>query len=165
MGFNVMEKKIYLERELTQKEKNAKDVHYFKGKLPGPDMVNREIEGDNARRGLKDKEGHLCVSVQPGNELGELHVSVQFEGPKGKYDLCMEGQNDLLLKSGEWLKEILSNFDLDWDVTIEAQPCPKASVELNINGAAKIFNPVSNENSQENLVISRIQNEQKIENR
>ena len=103
------------------------------------EMPNRSLEADDLRNRLKDNEGWLCVGVQPGSELGEVYVNVQFEGPKGKYDVCMAGQNHVLTTAASWLEEAIGELGGEYDVAIESEPCPKATVPVAIETTARIL--------------------------
>jgi hypothetical protein len=105
----------------------------------GPGMVDKKIEADEERMKLVPGEGNICIGIQPGDQLGELYINVQYEGPKGMTDLCMKGQNNLLVTASDWLKDIFSEFDGDWDVTVEGVPCPKTSLNLAINEATHVL--------------------------
>jgi len=140
MSLKTRKKVIYWDRQLTPKEQNSTDPRYVQGTPEGPKMVDETIKADEVRMPLNKDEGNLCIGVRAGNsQIGELYVNVQFEGPKGQADLCMAGQNDLFLHSSEWLKEIFSQFPDNWEVDIEAEPCPKTKIKLQIDQAAQVL--------------------------
>ena len=111
-------------------------VTYKSGSLGGPKVHDEELETRDSRKMLQGKEGKICLGVYAGEQLGELYISVQFEGPvdtgKGEPDLCIDGQNSLLEAASEWIAEVLGTLDADFDGIIEAQPCPKATKQLAI---------------------------------
>jgi len=105
------------------------------GSLPGEDIRDPVLECREYRRShLKkdDEVGLMCIGVQPGEALGEIRIDVQFEAhpdAPDHYNLCMKGQNKLLSESSEWLKKIFDELGGDWDVEIDAVPCPDAKNE------------------------------------
>ena len=108
---------------------------------PEPDMRNTDIEDDDYRMRLEDNTGNLCIGIQPGDELGEMIINIQFEGKKSRWNQCMTGQNGLLLHASHWLADILGDLDEDgdWEITLEAKPCPNADVVLELDAASQIL--------------------------
>jgi hypothetical protein len=121
------------------------DVQYHPGEPapPGPDLVNYEIRDKEKRLGLRDGQGMISITVQAGSgSIGELFVNIQFEGPSGKPDLCMAGQNELLEQASGWLHEILEKLSPEgggWQLRVDAQPCPQATVELALDRAVSLL--------------------------
>jgi hypothetical protein len=128
--------------EVAKGQKYGDDVEKTVKRPPRPEMRDEAIEADERRRYLKDGEGNLCITVAPGEELGELHVSLQFEGPKGQHNPCMADQNELLVEGSEWLKKLLIELygeKAELEVEIAGNPCPKAELPLQIELAAEVL--------------------------
>ena len=108
---------------------------------PGPDLVDYDIQDGPKRLRLKKGEGLISIAVQAGDAaIGDLYVNIQYEGPKGQPDLCMAGQNALLESASEWLHRLLEELapeDGGWNLRIDAQPCPKATVGLRLDRAVQ----------------------------
>jgi hypothetical protein len=133
-------------RELTEAEKEANeiadadkkktDITYQVGRLGGPDLHDVNLESHEIRRNLKGREGWICLGVRAGEELGDISIAIQFEGPTdrghGEPDLCIDGQNRLLEAASGWIAEVLGSLEADFDGTIETEPCPKATKPLAI---------------------------------
>jgi hypothetical protein len=132
-------------RELNEVERGSKDVTYAQGELGGPDVHDARLESHTLRRGLQGREGKLCIGVRGGEELGELYIALQFEGPidtgGGEPDLCMAGQNALLGDASDWIAEVLGRLDAEFEGVIEAQPCPKARTPLAVMEATRRLDP------------------------
>jgi hypothetical protein len=74
----------------------------------------------------------------------------------------MSGQNDLLIKGSEWLRDLLGNLGADFEVAIDAEPCPKAVTPLRLTDAvARLEGTVEVEGQAE--VGRRIQVERRID--
>lgn len=102
-------------------------VEFVEGDYAGPVLKNTDIEDPDKRSELAPEEANICIAVQPGeDEIGQLHVCVQYEGKKGLTNECMQGQNDMSAHLGEWLNELFADCEADWDFQIHAEPCPKA---------------------------------------
>jgi len=111
--------------------------------MPGPDLSDPAIEADDTRERLRPGQGNLCIGVMPGDErLGDLSISIQYEGPKGAYEECMERQNHLLEHSAAWLHDILGEISpesTEWEVDIDSLPCPKAKTKVHIEAASEVL--------------------------
>jgi hypothetical protein len=163
-NLEVKKKMVYLNRELTSEEKKSDDPRYVRGAFPEPDMADypdmadHHIESDDFRMYLEPDEGKLCISIMPGyQEIGELYINIQFEGSKGKREYCMNGQNDLLLNSSVWLKEIVGEFIGHWDVDIAATPCPKTDVKVEVDLAAAILEEMLDVNHPLNILHKKVE--------
>lgn len=121
------------------------------------EMPDRSLEADDVRVWLKDNEGYLCIGIQPGAELGEIFVNVQFEGPKGQYNRCMDGQNQALATTSAWMEEIIGSLGGEYTAEIESEPCPKATTPVAIEHASAILESV------ESVMESRTQAELRSE--
>lgn len=113
--------------------------HEGRAALSRPEMPNTEIESRESRARLATEQADVCIGIEPGDELGQLFVNVQCEGAVEQYDICMKGQNELLIKASEWLHDLFGNSGADWEVRIDAQPCPKAKVALDLERAAAVL--------------------------
>lgn len=170
MSLKTRKKIIYWDRPLTDQEQASTDPRYVQGTPKGPKMLDKTIKADEVRMPLNKDEGNLCIGVRGGsNQIGEIYVNVQFEGPKNQADICMAGQNELFLQSSDWLKEIFGEFQANWEATIEAEPCPKTAIKLKIEQATQVLEgnltlekALSETKHEENVVIS---NRYQIENR
>ncbi len=102
---------------------------------PAPrELVDAEIESEEYREQNLDaklKEGILCITVAPGDALGEVAVNVQFEGAVGQWDECVGRQGAVLADSLAWLRDFFSQLG-DFDASISASPCPKADPVVRI---------------------------------
>jgi hypothetical protein len=139
MKMNVLEKTIHINRPSNAQEKESADIEYSQGQFPHEDMIDKRIESPENRETLNDGEGEIAITVQAGDKLGELSFNIQFEGPRKQYDFCMQGQNELLLNTCDWLRDILGEFAVDFDIKIEAKPCPMAEQTLEIDNAALVL--------------------------
>ncbi len=118
------------------------DVHESTASLPRAELVDHEIEAHCYRKGFEADEGVFCVTIQPGDELGQLHVNVQFEGPIHNYEFCMDNQNDVLLNVAEWLRDFLvgeEGLGGDFVVDLDGAPCPEAEQRLVVDLAARVI--------------------------
>lgn len=136
---SVAQKTIYSQDKPTDAEKNANVIYQPKGNLSNPELVNREIEDANVRAQIPVGQGKISVTIQPGDELGDISLNVQFEGTRGAYDFCLKNHNELLFHVSEWMKEFLENLDADFDITIESKPCPKTANRVELDLAAQIL--------------------------
>lgn len=136
---HVSDKVVYSDRMPTPEEQAANVAYKAQGDLSIPEMVNREIEDPDVRSKIPPGEGNICVSIQPGDELGQLSFNVQFEGRRGDYDFCLDEHDKLLLHVAEWVKDLLSELDADFDVTIESKPCPNTERRIEIDLASRIM--------------------------
>lgn len=128
----VNKKTIYSDKKPTKDEATA-EIVYRKPEtavsqkhhvLPKPNMVDLQIEDREERIRIPDGEGNIAISIQHGEDLGELYVNIQFEGTYGQYEFCLNGHNDLLLTTSEWLYELLGEFAAEFDAEITSEPCP-----------------------------------------
>jgi hypothetical protein len=91
-------------------------------------------------------EGCLVVTIAPGDELGELDVLTQFEGEyfeddQGQYDRCQRGQNRVLLRNMDDLRQILEDLGGTGEFTADyiARPCKHARVPVAVEMADKVL--------------------------
>jgi hypothetical protein len=98
-------------------------------------MVDHEIEKHEFRENLASGEGQLCITVEPGDdELGQISVGVQFEGQIGAYNKCVEQQQLELEHAAAWLEAFFDQLGGDFEVSVAAVPCPKATDPLKLEG-------------------------------
>lgn len=135
----ITDKVVYADLRPTPEEEAAQVVYKTQGDLTKPEMVNRAIEDPEVRSKIPPEEGNICVSIQPGDELGQLSFNVQFEGRRGDYDFCLNEHNTLLLHVAEWVKDLFGELDADFDVTIESKPCPKTEQRIAIDVASRLL--------------------------
>ena len=127
----------------TDDERDAGIVYTAEGGLSEPELIDTEIEDRERRRRLAATAGNISITVVPGSELGQVSINVQFEGKHGKYDLCLENQGELFTEASGWLSELLAELGADYDVRIEARPCPNTDKRLPLKHAAEIIERVS----------------------
>jgi hypothetical protein len=133
---------IYYPVNLSGGQRYGPDVALINGHPQKPELKDPEIEADESRRYLKPGEGNLCITVAPGERLGELDVSLQFEGPKGQHNPCMADQNELLVEGSGWLRRFLGEMfgeNAQLEIEIEGNPCPKADLALQIELASEVL--------------------------
>lgn len=109
------------------------------GYLSKPDMVNKDIEDVATRSKIPEKEGNICITILPGEHLGELSFNVQFEGRYGDYDFCLNEHNELLLSVSEWIQELFGELATNFEAVVESRPCPKSAQRVKINLAAQLI--------------------------
>ncbi|MBN1516008.1 hypothetical protein JXA32_05520 [Candidatus Sumerlaeota bacterium] len=126
--------KVYRERKLTAEEKDNPEIEYVEiASTDDPIPRKKEIEADSIRGPLESGTGNVCIGISVGDEtIGDIGMTVQFEGPVNAHDECMKGHNKLLVHTSEHLIEILNQMfpDLDWDGQLESLPCDKTSVKV-----------------------------------
>lgn len=121
-------------------EEEADKLQYRKaGDIPTPELIDRAIEDREERRQIPANGGLISITVLPGDEVGQLAVNVQFEGPYGDYDLCLENQGDLLKAASTWLGELLKELGGEFDIRIVAKPCPNTDKRLPLKHAAALL--------------------------
>jgi hypothetical protein len=157
MEINVTRKAVYLDRELTDEEKQSSEVHHVRGPRPGPDLTDGDIESRAHRIHIPADQGEVCITIEPSTEhLGQLYVNIQFEGryekPTGadddrrRHDSCQHGQNRVLVSSSRWLEELLAQISaagVRWDVALDARPCPGATVPVALEAAVAALHGVA----------------------
>lgn len=136
---SVVQKVVYAKDSPTEAEKNANVVYRSEGTLSKPELVNREIEDAEVREGIPRGDGKISISIEPGDELGDLSLNVQFEGKRGDYDFCMENHNQLLLHVSEWMNEFLKELDSDFEFILESKPCTETTQRVELDLAAQIL--------------------------
>ena len=52
----------------------------------------------------------MCISLLPGDELGEFYVNVQYEGPVGSFDECISKQGTHLENVWGQVKAFLEKY-------------------------------------------------------
>lgn len=147
MGLKVRKKTVYFDSPEEAASRYPEDVEIRQGEMDGPDMRNFEIEKDCNREQLESGSGNVCITVTPGEEqIGELFFNIQYEGPKGAVDECMNGHNSLLCDTSEWLEEIFGrDSDIQWDVVMESRPCPKSATRVEFQKAQEKIEAVKPE--------------------
>jgi hypothetical protein len=135
-------KRIYLDREPSSEERAAGVVYQPDGRLSQPDLVNTRIEDAGTRARIPAGQGNICISIAPGDELGELTFNVQFEGRRGDYDFCLDHHNKLLQDVAQWLQDILAAFGTQFEVELESRPCPKTEKRVALDLAAQILEDI-----------------------
>jgi hypothetical protein len=88
------------------------------------------FESSEYREGLRDGEGVVSILVTAGDAIGEISITVQYEGQKGQHELCLQRQGDVLNTTCDWMKNILSEFETDWEVDLTTAACPKGDTRL-----------------------------------
>ena len=83
--------------------------------------------------------GKLGIKLADKVKVTSTPTEVKFEGPKGKYDRCMAGQNQALQTTAEWMEEIIGSLQVDYDAAIESEPCPKATVPVAIEHTTAVL--------------------------
>jgi hypothetical protein len=130
-SITVVENVAYIaERELSAEFGETSNGIFVHGTPPPTTTKDPVIESDSHRRDLVMGEGDLSVIVEAGDELGDIRVGIQFEGPKGCHEHCLTKQNEVLQDGMAWLHEIFGQFDGDWRVHIISSPCPKGDSRI-----------------------------------
>lgn len=76
------------------------------GWIDEPPDTDREMQ-DPKRRA--EKGGELSISIQPGDErIGEIYFTVQYEGPNGAVETCLNGLNEALPFVRDWITQLLN---------------------------------------------------------
>lgn len=109
-------------------------------------LVDRRIECREYRATRLENEdddvGLLSLSFQVGDQLGEIYVTTQFEAKPGQSDQCQIGQNQFLLSSCDWMREILEQLADgqagDWTVDLVPHKCPKTRVGIATDSACEV---------------------------
>lgn len=136
MKLSVAEQKVYItKRSLREDERSTDEVEYIEGGIegPGPRLRDETIESRTYRsKYTSPGEGMICISVEPGDELGQIVVNIQFEGPAGQHDQCIRQQNGILKEASEVLAEFFGEMGADFQVRIGSVPCPDAMEKINL---------------------------------
>ena len=127
MGFEVKEELVYLTHPPASVASETAPRVAFSAAPPPDGLVDHAIEGHDQRRHLRPGEGILCLTVAPGDALGAVAVNVQYEGPIGAWDECVESQDQALGQALTWLEDFFASFAGDFEATLHHVPCPKAS--------------------------------------
>lgn len=134
---------VYSGLEATPDEKERGIIYVRDGALRHQEAVDKEIEDAKFRTGLDDGAGVVSITVIPGDELGQFSVNVQFEGRRTgqqrEYDFCLEQQGALLIDASKCLGELLRELGVDFEVEIEAKPCPHTNLRLPLQQAANLL--------------------------
>lgn len=121
---------LYMGRPLKPEQGETPANGFHPEPPPQPLLKDTEIESDTYRLGLLDNEGDISVVVEAGDELGQIRVSLQFEGPKGKYNACLSKQGELLENARQWIEEIYKPFKGEFVMDMISNPCPKGDSSL-----------------------------------
>ena len=109
-------------------------------RLSGEDLADHDIEKPENRESYPEDQGQICLSIRPGTQLGQLYLNVQFEAKTGSSERCMQGQNEYLKNTAEWLKEILTELGGHWDIALDGLPCPKTpAIPIKLAEAAGVL--------------------------
>jgi hypothetical protein len=103
-----------------------------------PHLVEPKIANHEYRRAhiKAPEEGLFCVSIEAGEELGELYFNTQFEAQPDEpdaHELCNRGQNRVLIETSDFLKDFLEEISaggVDWEATIITTPCDKTQLNV-----------------------------------
>lgn len=123
-NISVKKKVVYAEEVANLHEREADVIYEKNGQLSKPDMVNRDIEKPEHREKIPEGQGDISITIQIGEELGEISFNVQFEGRRGDYDFCINQHNDLLLHVNEWIADLYGELAAEFEARIESDPCP-----------------------------------------
>ena len=108
---------------------------------PPRDLADRALENRATRQTkINDAEakapgaalGILCVTIEPGDELGELYLNTQFEARPGDYEGCQAGQNELAKAGAGWLRDLIQRIapaGAEWTIDIHSEKCKEAQTE------------------------------------
>jgi hypothetical protein len=121
--------KVYLDRKLDPARGETED-HGFVHAAPPPMLKDEEREAESYRRDLRTGEGDISILLEAGDELGQIQIGLQFEGPVGAHQECLREQGQLLQNGSLWLKQILEQFETDWNLSIVSAPCPKGDTRV-----------------------------------
>jgi hypothetical protein len=122
-----------------EKERQDNIIYTAQGGLSEPQLVDSAIEDPKVRENLAPNAGKISITVMAGEELGQVSINVQFEGKRGRYDFCLQNQGELFEAASGWLGELLAELGGDFDVRIEAKPCPHTEERLPLRRAANIL--------------------------
>lgn len=132
----VTKKAVYSDKQASEEEQQQR-VQYGPGELRIPDAINKDIEDSDFRRLIPLGHGEICITVMPGDELGELSFNVQFEGTKGEHEFCLRQQDALYQDVSEWLGQVLAELPADFEAEIEARPCPHPDIRVQVDAGAR----------------------------
>lgn len=116
---------VYVDRPLKPDHGETAANGFHSGPAPAKLLKDAEIEKDAYRLLLGNGEGDISILVRAGEELGEIHVAVQYEGEKGAWNQCLARQGALLSDVQKWLTEIYAAFPGEFQMDIVSEPCPK----------------------------------------
>jgi hypothetical protein len=105
---------------------------YHERETPPQVLKDAELESSERRAGFDEKEGLLSFQVEPGDELGELTISIQFEGTKGAHASGVKHQLKHLEQATDWLRELLGELEAPWDVDLVSVPCAKTEEPFDV---------------------------------
>ena len=120
----------------TAAEQDANISYQETGDLSHPETVDKEIEDSEYRSKLPVDAGNISITVLALEELGDISVNIQFEGKRGLYNECLRNQSELLDAASGWIGEFLEQLGGDFDIVIEAKPCPFATERLPLKRVA-----------------------------
>ncbi len=128
---------VYSDRKASEDEVKDEITYDPQGDLTCPEAVDTAIEDPESRSKLPANAGNISLTVVAGDELGDITVNIQFEGKRGLHDQCLRNSGSLLDAASTWLGEILGELDGEFDLEIEAKPCPHAAERLPLKRAAE----------------------------
>jgi hypothetical protein len=158
----VTEHKVHLDRDLRPENGETEANGFVQG--PVPEILKDDaIEKFTHREHFQDGEGDISILLEAGDELGQIRIGLQFEGPVGRHQQCLGEQGKLLREGSVWLREILSQFETDWEMSIASAPCKEGDTSvLRLNEmAARLENRLSprSENVHEAQVVVDVVND------
>ena len=93
-------------------------------------IKDETIESRAHRSQFGRGDGDVSIIVTAGDTIGDLTISVQYEGEVEQYDACLRQQDALIQQTAGWLREILGEFATDWNVEMTSVPCPQGDTRL-----------------------------------
>jgi hypothetical protein len=105
--------------------------------------LDERIENHGLRNLLPDGEGFIEISVSPGaSRIGEVHVTVQFEGKVGEPEACGRQHSFTFGQVSQWLNELFCDVispEAEFETVIAAAPCPKVPFLLDVDRALSVL--------------------------
>ncbi|MBN1138316.1 MAG: hypothetical protein JXM73_17135 [Anaerolineae bacterium] len=137
-------KVVYSKRKATKEEEASGVVYQPDGCLSRPELVNRTIEDRKVRAAIPEGAGRICISIQPGEKLGQMCFNVQFEGRREEgrpelYDFTADRHNELLLAVSDWLQSLFGELGTDFVADLESSPCPETDHRIFLDLAAQVL--------------------------
>ena len=130
---HVKSNKVVLPRELQPEQGETQEAG-FETAAPAiiKDLVIKDskIESHAYRENFKPGDGDISIIITAGDELGDLRVTVQYEGEIEQYTKCLVQQGELIQQTADWLREIFAGFGGDWDADVLSAPCDKGDTRL-----------------------------------
>jgi len=127
---------IHINRPPTEAEATA---GYAQGPPPIADLENQQIIDRNGdRKDFSHGDGLICLAVRAGDQkIGQIYVNMQYVGPVGAHDECVEGENEILTCFSARLHSIFQSIcpeHAEVGFHIHAMPCPQAkTAKIDLN--------------------------------